>query len=84
MIEAAISAIVMLTKIGETITGLKFCVDWLDEHFGGLLPCDLVASVLDRRVRVGDRRDRRQPDPNVGRYRVSDRCSCPTVFRAAA
>lgn len=42
------------------------------EYFGGLLPCDLVASVFERRVQAGHRSDRKQPDPNAGRYRALD------------
>jgi hypothetical protein len=84
MVEAVIHAILVLAAFGGTITGLQSLVKWLDEHFGGLLPGELTASVLDRRVKAGHRSDRRQPDSNVGHYRASDQRRFPPSFPAAA
>jgi hypothetical protein len=84
VIQAAIHAILWLATLGGTITGLESLVSWLDEHFGGLLPSDLTASVLDRRFKTGHRSDRRLPDSNVGRCRASDQRRFPPSFPAAA
>jgi hypothetical protein len=84
MLGTAIHLIVMLATIAETITGVKSFVKWLDAHFGGLLPGDLVYSILDRRLNAGDWSNRRQPDPNFGRFRASDSLRFPPVFCAAA
>jgi hypothetical protein len=88
MIQAAIHAILALAAFGEKIGGLASLLNWLrrvlDEYFGGLLPGDLLASVLDRRVKAGHRRDGRQPDPNFGRCRASDQWRFPPSFPAAA
>jgi hypothetical protein len=85
VIQAAIHAILALATLGGTITGLESLVHWLDQHFGGLLPSDLIASVFERRAKTdGHRSDRRQPDPNVGQYRASDHYRFPPSFPAAA
>jgi hypothetical protein len=84
MIHEAIRGIGALATLGGTITGLESLVKRLDENFGGLLPGDLVASVLDRRVKAGHRADRRQPDPNIGRYRASDQRRFLPTFPAVA
>jgi hypothetical protein len=84
MVEAVIHAILALAAFGGTINGLQSLENWLDQYFGGLLPCDLTASVLDRRVKAGHRSDRRQPDPNFGRCRASDQRRFPPSFPAAA
>jgi hypothetical protein len=91
VIREALHAISELAAVGGKIGQLLFLwtagawlLKFLKQHFGGLLRGDLVASVLERRTTSGDRSDRRQPDPNVGRYRVSDQWRCPPNFPAAA
>jgi hypothetical protein len=91
VIQEAIHAVSELAAFGGKIRELVFLwsagawlLKFLNQHFSGLLPADLVASVRERRMKSGDRSDRRQPDPNVGRYRVSDQWRCPPNFPAAA
>ncbi len=91
VIKEALHAIWELAAFGGKIRQMVFLwragawlLKFLNQHFGGLLRGDLVASVLERRMKSGDRSDRRQPDPNVGRYRVSDQWRYPPNLPAAA